>query len=260
MTLYGVSTVYSVSLWRHGFREDNRVNYLLLLGGFGLHLTAMGLRGFSLHHCPVNNLFEATMFIAWTIVTAYLIIGAVARLRFLGAFVSPVLFTLGIFALMPALDPPHGPKPVFSGAGASLHAAVILQAYGAFALSAVAGVMYLLQEHKLKLHKFSAVFSMFPPIQRLDTITFRLLRNGWLLLTVGLGIGGIVLAQSDKKYSGDLKIAWSALVWAAYLALLVAREKFAQGGRRFAWGAVVVFAFVLLTFWGSNLLSPIHHQ
>ena len=34
--------------------------------------------------------------------------------------------------------------------------------------------------------------------------------------------------------------------------------RFHQSGRRFAWGAVGTFAFVLLTFWGINLLSPAH--
>jgi len=47
-------------------------------------------------------------------------------------------------------------------------------------------------------------------------------------------------------------------VWAVYLALIIMRWKFSQGGRRFAWGAVFGFLFVLLTFWGSSLLSPIH--
>ena len=39
---------------------------------------------------------------------AYLVIGLLPRLRFLGAFASPVLLAIGVFALMPALDPPHG--------------------------------------------------------------------------------------------------------------------------------------------------------
>ena len=30
-------------------------------------------RGFSINACPVNNLFEATLFIAWAIAAAYLI-------------------------------------------------------------------------------------------------------------------------------------------------------------------------------------------
>lgn len=260
VALYGVSTVYSVSLWRRGFREDNRVNYLLLLAGYGLHFTAMLLRGFSLKQCPVNNLFEATMFVGWALVTAYLIIGVVARLRFLGAFVSPVVFTMGIFALMPALDPPHAATPQFTGWQTSLHAALILQAYGAFALGAVSGLMYLTQEHNLKFNKLRAVLSLLPPIQRLETITFRLLRNGFALLTIGLAFSFFVVTQNQVNYFTDIKVIWAFGVWAAYLTLLVARMKFAAGGRRFAWGAVGVFAFVLLTFWGSNLLSPIHHQ
>jgi ABC-type uncharacterized transport system permease subunit len=54
-------------------------------------------------------------------------------------------------------------------------------------------------------------------------------------------------------------VIWSLLVWAAYLVLLVTHQRFGVGGRRFAWGVVGVFAFVLLTFWGTNLLSPLHH-
>ena len=257
---YGISTIYSVSLWRRGFREDNRVNYLLLFAGYGLHLTAMLLRGFSLKQCPVNNLFEATMFTSWALVTAYLVIGLVARLRFLGAFVSPVVFTMGIFALMPALDPPHGPKPEFSGWQTSLHAALILQAYGAFALSAVSGLMYLTQEHNLKFNKLRAVLSLLPPIQRVDTITFRLLRNGLLLLTLGLVLGGFVMEKHKVNYFTDIKVVWSGVVWVAYLVVLIARKRSVATGRRFAWSAVGLFVFVLLTFWGSNLLSPIHQQ
>jgi ABC-type uncharacterized transport system permease subunit len=60
-------------------------------------------------------------------------------------------------------------------------------------------------------------------------------------------------------FKGDTKVLWSALVWLLCLALLVSHWKFAQRGRRFAWGVVGIFAFVLLTFWGSNLLSGIHN-
>jgi uncharacterized membrane protein YbhN (UPF0104 family) len=57
-------------------------------------------RGFSLERCPVHNLFEATMFVMWTMVAAYLVFGIWSRLRFLGAFASPVLFAIGVFALL----------------------------------------------------------------------------------------------------------------------------------------------------------------
>lgn len=260
--MYGLSTVYSVFLWRKGFRQDNRFNYGLLAVGFGFHTLAMVQRGFSLSRCPVNNLYEATAFLTWTIVAAYLVIGSWTRLRFLGAFASPLLFCVGVFALMPDLDPPYTPgKPEFSGALASVHAALILLAYGAFGLSSVAGLMYLTQEHDLKFHKIRAIYSLMPPIERLERVIGRLTIIGFVLLTLGLVTGGYYLKQTNGAFViKDAKVLWSVLVWGLYLTLLILHWQFAQTGRRFVWGAVGSFAFVLLTFWGTNLLSGIHQQ
>src|SRR5688500_3912369 len=72
---YGVSALYSVFLWRKGFQRDDRINYGILAFSTVFHTTAMGMRGFSLSRCPVNNLFEAMMFVMWTIVATYLILG-----------------------------------------------------------------------------------------------------------------------------------------------------------------------------------------
>jgi ABC-type uncharacterized transport system permease subunit len=257
--LYGLSTIYSVLLWRKGFRRDDRVNYLLLLGAFGFHTVAMVKRGFSLERCPVNNLYEATTFVLWTIVASYLICGLLPRLRFLGAFAAPLLFCMGVFALMPSLDSPYGDKPQFKDGWVSLHAALTLLAYGAFGLGSVAGLMYLTQEHDLKFHKMRAVFSFMPPIQRLELVIGQLLAAGFALLTAGLAVGAIVLKPPHgATFLADPKVHWSLLVWILYLAVMVMRWRFAQGGRRFAWGAVGCFLFVLLTFWGVNLMSPIH--
>ena len=259
--VYGLSMVYSVFLWRKGFRQDDRVNYLLLLLGFVLHTSAMAKRGFDLHHCPVNNLYEATIFVAWTIVAVYLVVGIWSRLRFLGAFASPVLFGIAVFALMPGLDTPHGGGPEMMGAATSLHAALMSLAYGAFGLSSVAALMYLTQEHNLKFHKLQAIFSRLPSIQRLEAAVGRLLLSGFILLTMGLAVGAYDLAHvhDPQAYRGDPKIIWSIAVWLLYLGLVVMRWKYAQGGRRFALGAIGSFVLVLLTFWGFNLLSPLHN-
>jgi HemX protein len=261
VTIYGASTLYSIFLWRKGFRQDNRVNYALLFAGFIFHTFAMVQRGFSLSRCPVNNLYEAITFVAWTIVATYLALGVWSRLRFLGAFVSPVLFAVGVFGLMPALDNAYGARPEFINGWSSLHAALILLAYGAFGLSSTAGVMYLTQEHDLKFHKLRAIFSLMPPIERLELVIGRLLLAGFILLTAGLAIGAYYLKQTHGVfYKDDAKILWSLFVWCIYLTLLLMRWRFAQTGRRFVWGAVGGFAFVLLTFWGTNLLSAIHQQ
>ena len=42
--------------------------------------------------------------------------------------------------------------------------------------------------------------------------------------------------------------------------LLLCRWRRGWFGRRFALGAVGAFAFLILTFWGTNLLSTIHNS
>ena len=256
--LYGVSMFYSVFLWRKGFREDNRVNYFLLLAACVSHTIAMVKRGFSLQHCPVNNLYEAITFVAWTIVATYLVIGSWSRLRFLGAFASPVLFVIGVFALMPALDPQYTTKPVFVNDWSSIHAALIFLSFGAFGLGSIAALMFLTQEHDLKFHKLGASLSRLPPIQRLDKVASGLVATGLVLLTAGLSVYPLLMRQKHGVYfRSDPIILWSIFIWIVYLALLVMRWR-GQGGRRFAWGALGSFAFIVLTFWGVILLSPVH--
>ncbi|HTV63104.1 MAG TPA: cytochrome c biogenesis protein CcsA [Verrucomicrobiae bacterium] len=259
VVFYGLSSAYSVFLWRKEFRTDDHVNYFLLLAAFALHTTAMVKRGFSIAACPVNNLYEATLFIAWTIAAAYLVLGIFHRLRFLGAYAAPVLLAVGIFALMPSLDV-RGPKPDFSNGLASLHAALVLLAIGSFGFSAVAATMFLTQEHDLKFHKLRAIFSLLPPIQRLERVMNGLLVCGFVLLTAGLAISPWLLKQKYGVYfKYDPLLAYSIVIWLFYLLLLCARWKFGPGGRRLAWSAVGSFAFILLTFWGFMLLSPAHH-
>ena len=45
VVLYGIGAVYSVLLWRRGFRRDDWVLYGLLAAGAAAHMTAMFLRG-----------------------------------------------------------------------------------------------------------------------------------------------------------------------------------------------------------------------
>ena len=86
-------------------------------------------------------------------------------------------------------------------------------------------------------------------------------KAGWASLTmVGLVVGVLWLKKAQGVYyKPDPKIHWSWLVWLSYLALLVMYWRFAQRGRRIAWGAIGGFVFILLTFWGFNLFSPLHH-
>jgi ABC-type uncharacterized transport system permease subunit len=169
-----------------------------------------------------------------------------------------LLLALGVFALMPSLDVQSG-VPNFTGGLASLHKALILLSFGAFGLSSIAGVMYLTQEHDIKYHKARAIFSLLPPIQRLELVMGRLLVAGFCLLSIGLVVSSIFLKQTHNVYfTSDAEMLYSLFVCVLYFGLLISRWRFSQRGRRFAWGAVGGFAFLMLTFWGVYLLSDIH--
>ena len=257
--IYGVSMIYSVFLWRKGFRRDDRVNYFLLLGAFVFHSWALFQRGLSFNRCPVNNLFEMMMFFTWTTTITCLLMGLMPKLRFMGAFASPVLFAVGVFSLMPSLDPPHHGKPVFSGGMESIHAATIMLAYGLFGLCAAASAMFLTQQHNLKFDKLRAVLSFMPSIERLDKVSTRLALAAFILLTMGLSAGGQLRHEGNVSYWKETKVLWSALLWLIYAGLLFFRMRGILTGRRFAFGLIAVFIFLVLTFWGTHLLSPLHN-
>jgi len=256
---YGAATVYSVFLWRKGFRRDDWINYFLLAAGVALHTLAITKRGLSFHSCPVNNLYEATTFLLWALGLASLVCALLPKFKFICAFAAPVLFLVGIFALMPSLDPPHGLKPDFSNWQRSLHAATILQAYGAFGLAAVAAVMFLVEQRDLKLHKLRALLSFLPSIQRLEVITTRLVTVGFILLTIGLVVGWFLPRKPGASFFDDPKVLWSTLLWLAYLEALVAHKFFGRSARRFAVGVAIVFVLLLLTFGITNHFSALHN-
>ena len=260
VTLYGIAMVYSVFLWRKGFQRDDWVVYGMLAGGGVLHTVAMVKRGFNLEACPITNLYEATAFIMWTIVAGYLVVGVWQRFRFVGAFASPLLFLLGVFALFPDMDPELAPgSHEFSGALSSLHKALLLLSFGGFGLSAVGAVMFLTQEKDLKLHKFRAILSKLPSLERLEVAMTRLVWIAFGLLTAGLVTSSAYLHQvKNVWFQPDPEMLWVIGVWIFYLVLLILQKRHAQSGRRFAWGTLGSFLFVMLTFWGVYLLSPLH--
>ena len=258
--IYGLGLLYSIFIWRRGFQYNNWTSYALIFIAFIMHTMALTTRGVSLQQYPVNNLYEVTTFILWTISLSSLICGLWTRLRYIGVFTAPLLFSVGVFAMMPGLDQPYGDEPNFTNGWKSLHVALIMLGYGAFGLSAITGSMFLTQDRNLKIHRTSAIFSMLPPIQRLEKLITYTLLIGLILLTGGISIAAVFIdLQDGMSFWNDSKVIWSLLVWGFYLALLIAHIKLDQRGKRYAWLSIIVFCFVIFTFWGTNLLSDIHN-
>ena len=227
--------------------RPSRFNFGAILCGFVLQSAFLYLRGEKVRACPVTNLFEVLIFLSWSIVLLYLVVGTSYRLSLLGAFTSPMVFVLQLFALLAPVDRPAAPRAHHSSL-LELHAALSVMAYGAFALGCVAGVMYLVQERQLKTHHLHSIFFRLPPIHDLAVAITRLLFAGFALLTVGLFAGFLVGVPV-------LKVAIGETVWLAYAAILVGEWMKKISPRRVAICSVAAFVFALATLSGLNLLG-----
>jgi ABC-type uncharacterized transport system permease subunit len=229
----------------------SRLNFFAILTGFLCQTAFLYIRGEQIGRCPLTNLFEVLIFLAWAMVLFYLLIGPTYRLSLLGVFTSPMVFTLQIVALLvPGLDQHHAGKIAVSP-WMELHAASSMVAYGAFALAGIAGVMYLIQERQLKTHHLHSIFFHLPPIRDLAVANRRLILVGFTLLTIGIasafGIASI--------WSHAAKIVWSVGVWALYGFILGAEWRHALSPRRGAWLSVGALVVVLCTLWGIRFVT-----
>jgi ABC-type uncharacterized transport system permease subunit len=251
---YAVASALTLRRLRRGGASESlhRANYVAMLGGFAAHTVFMFLRGEQLQRCPLTNMFEVQVFVTWSAVLFYLVIGPAYRISFLGAFTAPVVLAICLVALVAPVDVQRAASLQHS-AWVEFHAALGALSYGAFALAFVVGGMYVLQEHQLKSRRLMPAFMEMPALMQLDVINVRLTMLGFALLTVSM-IGGVI----SHRILGHVpvpKVIWAWVVWIVYAGALVARPVLGWRGRRAAWGAMISFVLMLVSFWVITLLK-----
>lgn len=195
--------------------------------------------------CPLGDFGERLVFLAWALTLFYLLVGPAYRISLLGVFTAPVVVVFQSIALVPGVLENHPGKTVGANPMHELHAAASVLGYGALALAAVAGVMFLVLDRQLKEHHLkSGLFRNLPPVRELLISLERLIRMGGGLLTIGITAG--FLMPHDKNALGHLIVA--LLVWLSYVTLVTVKTRRGLTGRRFALLAVGLFILSLGVF------------
>jgi ABC-type uncharacterized transport system permease subunit len=239
-------TLYAIGAGR--FRPG-RVNLGAMLVGFVLLSAELWKRGQIERGCPINSLFDVLVFMSWSIVLIYLLVGSAYRLSLLGSFTSALVLFILLFAqLLPISRIPGG--PVMRDPWIEFHAALSLIAYGAFALAALAGLMYILQDRQLKNRKGGALLYNLPPITDLSVANARLLWLGFGLLTVSF-VAGLISGMPVNT----LKFWTSVAIWGVYGVMLGLRKIHSLPPRRIAVLSMAVFAIALLALPAIQYLS-----
>ncbi len=243
--------VFARTMWAIGAHryESSRANFFLNAAGFLCLTLFLHLRGQQLGRCPLTNLTEVLIFLSWSTVLTYLVVGPTYRISLIGAFTAPLVLVLLGLALL--FDP--GTAPVYRtreiNPWLETHAAISLIAYGAFALACIAGTMYLLLNRQLKRRELNEWFYQLPPIQTLGDANGRLLFFGFALLTVGLATGFFV-----NRSTPELKLIMSFGIWLIYGGILLTRRLHALAPVTLARLSVAAFLLSLGTLWGMELL------
>jgi HemX protein len=237
---------------RAGVFRPGRFNFLAIGLGFVFQTAFLSIRGHALGRCPLTNLFEVFIFLAWSVALIYMLVGPTYRLSLMGAFTAPLVVLLQGFALIAPIDIRHSVKMPANPA-LEFHASVSLVAYGAFALACIAGVMYLVQERQLKTHHLHSIFYHLPPLTDLFAAITRLLWWGFILYTIGI-VSGFFTGRPLPR----VQVVAAVGVWLLYAAILQGRYFRRIGPKRVAALCIIGFSAALTLLWGITFSAQTH--
>src|SRR5438477_4171332 len=115
------------TLWelRAGTFRPAQFSFFAIGDGFILRTAFLSVRGHALGRCPLTNLYEVFIFLAWSVALIYLLIGPAYRLSLMGAFTAPLVVLLQGLALIAPIDVRH-PVKVSANSSLEFHASVSL--------------------------------------------------------------------------------------------------------------------------------------
>src|SRR3989454_6099459 len=102
--------VHTIIEMRDGIFRPMWFNFFAVGLGFIFQTAFLSIRGHALGRCPLTNLFEVFIFLAWSVALIYMVVGPVYRLSLMGAFTAPLVVLLQGFALIAPIDQPHPGK------------------------------------------------------------------------------------------------------------------------------------------------------
>ncbi len=218
---------------------------------FAFLTACLGLRWVAAGHGPFASMYEFSIAFAWAAVGAYLFTERRYGLQVLALFVLPVALAMLFYAgTLPSDIAPLVPA-LQNDVLLTLHVAVAVAAYAAFAVAFGAGLLYLLQD--------AAHRPWLPSLATLDEVGYRAVAVGFPMMALVLLLGALWAEIAWGSYwSWDAKETATLVTWLLYGGYLHARVVPGWRGRRSALLLILGFAAVLFTYFGNYFLGGQH--
>ena len=237
-----------------------KLAYWLTIGGFVLHSAFILLRWQHAGHL-MAYWYDSTSFLAWAIILIYLCIAHLTHLRTVGVFVVPAAFIATLVAYTLQTQENTAIPTYLQNYWLIAHSSAIFLAYAAFIAAFGFGLMYLIEEKKIREKQHTLIFNLLPALGRSDEIGHKCILIGVILMTMGILIGALwtQYVKEIKWAWVDSKVIFTIATWLIYVLQLSIRQILGWRGRKTAYSAIIGFAAVLFTYVGVNLFLPSIH-
>lgn len=247
----------ATNFWR-GEKTAARAPYLKFhtaMIGLGLIIHAWLLyqvifaNGFNL------GFFNVLSVISWLTVLIYGLANLKHNLAGLQAFVLP---PAAIFALLPASNIANHVLPTDESPLFLAHIAIALLAYSLFTFATLHALLMTIAERSLHNKPTLIKLPSFPPLMVMETLLFRIISLGFILLTITL-ISGMLFSEQifAKPLQFNHKTVFSIASWFIYGGLLYGRYQYGWRGLKAIRWTLAGFVLLLLAYVGSKFILQV---
>ena len=251
----------------------------LLVAGSNLCLTAqLVLRWWESGHFPISNLYESLCFLAWGCTLTQLLVERSWPSPLVPAAATPMALgcvAFASFALPDRLQEASPLVPALRSSWLVMHVSVIMISYAALLVGSLLSLAVLFTDRGNSLELRSSSIGSggyrqaqlatpqlqlssvaMPAVEQLDSLSYRTITVGFLLLSVGLVSGAVWANEAwGSWWSWDTKETWALICWLVYAAYLHTRLIRGWQGRKPALVAAAGLVVIVVCYIGVNLLG-----
>lgn len=199
------------------------------------------------------GLFNASSLFFWAITT----VTWLASLRYPLANLLIVLYPLTIVALLSSLFL-HSPFAPLTdvGWGLGVHILLSILAYSMLSIAAVQAVALGFLIHRLKHHRLQGLVDMMPPVMTMESLLFRLIWTGEVLLALAIASGAMFLENMFAQHLAH-KTILSIIAWIVFAVLLWGRHRLGWRGVLAMKWTLSGFTLLILAYFGSKFVLEV---
>jgi ABC-type uncharacterized transport system permease subunit len=234
--------------------ESKTLEHLVVMVPLILHATLLYdsvFAGDGIHLGVANALST----IVWLTVVIYWLGNLFYNVEGLQAMVMPVA---AVCAFLPVLFPAARALPNTELAVFKAHLLIAMLAYSLFTIASLHVLLMALLERRLHGGELPAALQKLPPLLTMETLLFRIITAGFVLLTLTLA-SGIVFSEElfGKAMRFNHKTVFGILSWLIFAALLGGRQLYGWRGRIAVRWTLTGFLMLVLAYVGSRFVLEV---